>query len=85
MYTFAAITLPPLAVERAKAKGVAPDAYYCMLLLEETGVVRNERVVIWMYFGDSYLSAAHVYVDVHVCLRCWMWSVSGVRVISYPT
>ena len=40
MYTFAAITLPALAVERAKAKGVAPDAYYCMLLLEETGVVR---------------------------------------------
>ncbi len=39
MYLFPRIVLPPRAVEEAKRQGVAPDAYYCMQLLEETGVV----------------------------------------------
>jgi len=38
MYSFAQIRLPALAVERAKAQGMAPDAYYCMALLNATGV-----------------------------------------------
>merc|ERR1739845_247548 len=38
MYTFPKIQLPEKAIEAAKAKGMAPDAMYCMALLEETGV-----------------------------------------------
>jgi hypothetical protein len=39
MYTFAQIKLPASAVEKAKDLKVAPDSYYCMALLNATGVV----------------------------------------------
>jgi hypothetical protein len=39
MYAFPAITLPEKAVTAAKAKGFAPDEFYCAELLEQTGVV----------------------------------------------
>jgi alanine transaminase len=39
MYAFPNIRLPPNAIEEAKKKGVAPDALYCMELLEATGIV----------------------------------------------
>jgi len=32
------IKLPPKAIEKAKAKGQAPDAYYAFQLLEKTGI-----------------------------------------------
>ncbi|XP_030631313.1 alanine aminotransferase 2-like isoform X2 [Chanos chanos] len=38
MYSFPRISLPERAVQEAKAKGVAPDMFYCMKLLEETGI-----------------------------------------------
>eukprot|EP01036_Dinobryon_divergens_P027210 gene27210-35941_t len=38
MYSFPRITLPPAALEAAKAKGKAPDVMYCLELLEETGL-----------------------------------------------
>ncbi|KAK1948044.1 Alanine aminotransferase 2 [Phytophthora citrophthora] len=39
MYTFPSITIPPKAVEAAKEAGLAPDAFYCMQMLDETGIV----------------------------------------------
>ena len=39
MYAFPSITLPPKAVAAAEAAGKAPDAFYCLALLEATGVV----------------------------------------------
>ncbi|KAJ0401463.1 hypothetical protein ATCC90586_009873 [Pythium insidiosum] len=39
MYTFAQVRLPPKAVEAAKKKGMAPDAFYCMEMLDKTGIV----------------------------------------------
>ena len=39
MYAFPKITLPPKACEAAEAAGMAPDAFYCMELLNETGVI----------------------------------------------
>ena len=39
MYAFPSITLPPKAVAAAEAEGMAPDAYYAMHLLENTGIV----------------------------------------------
>ena len=39
LYLFPRITLPPRAVAAAAAKGVAPDAFYALALLEATGVV----------------------------------------------
>lgn len=38
MYLFPTITLPPKAIEAAKKKGQAPDAFYSLALLEATGI-----------------------------------------------
>lgn len=40
MYAFPSITIPAAAVETAHKAGMAPDALYCLELLEHTGVVR---------------------------------------------
>jgi aspartate/methionine/tyrosine aminotransferase len=39
MYAFPQITLPAKAIEAAKAVGKAPDTFYCLSLLDETGIV----------------------------------------------
>lgn len=39
MYTFPNITLPSKAVDAAKDARMAPDAFYCMQMLDETGIV----------------------------------------------
>ncbi len=39
LYAFPTITLPPGAVRAAAAAGKAPDVFYCLALLDETGVV----------------------------------------------
>lgn len=39
LYVFPTITVPPRAVEAAAAAGKAPDAFYCLRLLDATGVV----------------------------------------------
>ncbi|MBN3302175.1 ALAT2 aminotransferase, partial [Amia calva] len=38
MYCFPRITLPPRALQQAQSQGQAPDMFYCMRLLEETGI-----------------------------------------------
>lgn len=38
MYLFPTINLPPKAVEAAKAEGRAADEFYCLRLLDATGV-----------------------------------------------
>ena len=38
MYTFPQIRLPAKAVEAAKAAGKQPDTFYCLALLDATGV-----------------------------------------------
>jgi glutamate--glyoxylate aminotransferase len=38
MYSFPQLRLPPKAVEAAKAAGKAPDVFYCLRLLEATGI-----------------------------------------------
>jgi len=38
MYAFPRIELPPKAIEHAKSKNMAPDAFYCFQLLEKTGI-----------------------------------------------
>ena len=39
LYVFPQITLPAKAVEAAEAAGKAPDAFYCLELLDATGIV----------------------------------------------
>ena len=39
MYSFPCLRLPPKAIAAAKAEGKAPDAYYCLRLLDGTGIV----------------------------------------------
>jgi len=39
MYSFPRLHLPPKAIEAAKAAGKTPDTFYCLYLLEETGIV----------------------------------------------
>lgn len=38
MYSFPQLRLPKKAIEAAKAAGKAPDVFYCLRLLEETGI-----------------------------------------------
>ncbi|XP_023375415.1 alanine aminotransferase 2 [Pteropus vampyrus] len=38
MYAFPRIFIPPKAVEAAQAHNMVPDMFYCMKLLEETGI-----------------------------------------------
>lgn len=38
MYAFPKISLPPKAVAAAKAEGKVPDLFYCLRLLEQTGI-----------------------------------------------
>uniref|UniRef100_A0AAZ3RJ41 Alanine aminotransferase 1 n=1 Tax=Oncorhynchus tshawytscha TaxID=74940 RepID=A0AAZ3RJ41_ONCTS len=38
MYSFPNISLPQKAIKEAKALGQAPDMFYCMKMLEETGI-----------------------------------------------
>jgi aspartate/methionine/tyrosine aminotransferase len=38
MYAFPSITLPAKAVEAAKAAGKVPDVFYCLALLDATGI-----------------------------------------------
>ncbi|XP_053105581.1 alanine aminotransferase 1 isoform X2 [Hemicordylus capensis] len=38
MYAFPRIQLPPRAVQEAQAQGQAPDMFFCLRLLEETGI-----------------------------------------------
>uniref|UniRef100_A0A803TC30 Alanine aminotransferase 1 n=2 Tax=Anolis carolinensis TaxID=28377 RepID=A0A803TC30_ANOCA len=38
MYAFPRMQLPPRAVQEAKAQGQAPDMFFCLRLLEETGI-----------------------------------------------
>ncbi|UJR31234.1 hypothetical protein I4U23_018736 [Adineta vaga] len=38
MYAFPRIELPEKAIEHAKSKNMAPDAFYCFELLEKTGI-----------------------------------------------
>lgn len=38
MYAFPRIEIPAKAVEHAKSKNMAPDAFYCFQLLEKTGI-----------------------------------------------
>jgi glutamate--glyoxylate aminotransferase len=40
MYSFPQLKLPAKAIEAAKAAGKAPDVFYCLRLLEETGAPR---------------------------------------------
>ena len=39
LYAFPSITLPPKAIARAQEVGQSPDLFYCLELLEQTGVV----------------------------------------------
>lgn len=38
MYSFPRVELPPRAVRRAQELGMAPDMFFCLCLLEETGI-----------------------------------------------
>ena len=38
MYSFPQICLPPKAIEAAKKAGKHPDVFYCLKLLEATGI-----------------------------------------------
>lgn len=38
MYSFPQIRLPARAIETAKNAGKAPDVFYCLKLLEATGI-----------------------------------------------
>lgn len=38
MFAFPRIEIPTLAQEEAREKGMEPDEFYCLQMLEETGI-----------------------------------------------
>jgi alanine transaminase len=69
MYAFPRITLPAKHIEEASANGMAPDALYCMKLLEATGIVVvpgsgfGQAENTW-HFRTTFLPAEADIVDV---------------------
>eukprot|EP00884_Botryococcus_braunii_P023359 jgi/Botrbrau1/9707/Bobra.0388s0002.1 len=57
MYSFPQLHLPPKALEAAKAAGKAPDTWYCLQLLEETGILTVPGT--GLRAGPWYLPPAH--------------------------
>ena len=62
MYSFPQIRLPPRALEAAKQAGKVPDVYYCLKLLEATGIStvpgsgfgQREGYILIHLFSDVY-------------------------------
>jgi alanine transaminase len=69
MYAFPRITLPAKHIEEAATNGMAPDALYCMKLLEATGIVVvpgsgfGQAENTW-HFRTTFLPAEADIVDV---------------------
>ena len=69
MYAFPKITLPTKHIEEASTSGMAPDALYCMKLLEATGIVVvpgsgfGQRKDTW-HFRTTFLPAEADIADV---------------------
>lgn len=59
MYSFPQIRLPPKAMAAAKAAGKAPDVFYCLKLVEQTGE--------WVHWG-SWRSRGVGVVLIHTAL-----------------
>ncbi|KAI8988935.1 pyridoxal phosphate-dependent transferase [Pilobolus umbonatus] len=66
MYLFPQITLPPKAIEAAKAEGLAPDAFYSHAMLEATGVCVvpgsgfGQKTGTW-HFRSTFLPQEHLF------------------------
>lgn len=62
MYSFPQIRLPPRALEAAKQAGKVPDVFYCLKLLEATGIStvpgsgfgQREGYILIHLFSDVY-------------------------------
>lgn len=69
MYSFPSIKLPPGAIAAAKKAGKAADAFYCLLLLEETGI----STVPGSGFGQKEgYEPPPPFQDGAVCKTTWM-------------
>ncbi|RMZ74936.1 hypothetical protein DV737_g5601, partial [Chaetothyriales sp. CBS 132003] len=62
MYLFPTITLPPKAIQAAKDAGKSPDDFYCLALLDRTGIC----VVPGSGFGQQEATRVHVSAN-----PCW--------------
>ncbi|KAI8067788.1 pyridoxal phosphate-dependent transferase [Gongronella butleri] len=66
MYLFPQLKLPQKAIAEAKAKGMAPDTYYCMQMLEATGVCVipgtgfGQEPNTW-HFRSTFLPEEHLF------------------------
>lgn len=62
MYAFPSITFPQKIIEAAKAKNLLPDVYYCLELVEKTGII----IVPGSAFGQKE-GTYHVRVTNLIC------------------
>jgi len=70
MYAFPQIFIPRKAVEAAQAHKMAPDMFYCMKLLEETGIC--------VVPGSGFGQREGTYHFRYLCLSAaWGWSQLG--------
>ncbi|XP_063677595.1 alanine aminotransferase 2-like [Bolinopsis microptera] len=54
MYAFPRIEIPKKAIELAESKGVTPDFFYCLELLENTGICVVPGSGFWQYPGTFH-------------------------------
>lgn len=67
MYLFPRITLPTKAIQEAQHHNLSPDEYYCIQLLEETGVCVVPGTGFGQkdgtyHFRTTFLAPGHDYV-----------------------
>ena len=54
MYAFPRIEIPKKAIELAESKGITPDFFYCLELLENTGICVVPGSGFWQYPGTFH-------------------------------
>lgn len=81
MYVFPRVRLPQRAIKAADEAGIAADAFYCMELLDATGIVvvpvrGHPQMTLWSLCVLNVL-ACLVVVAVVCVLGCVSWQGSG--------
>ncbi|XP_065659531.1 alanine aminotransferase 2-like isoform X4 [Hydra vulgaris] len=69
LYAFPKITIPQKAIDKAKLLGLTPDSFYCLKLIEETGICTYEGSIFYQKEGTFHLSNSQL--DSGCLQRCW--------------
>lgn len=86
MYSFPQIRLPPKAIEAAKRAGKVPDVFYCLKLLEATGISTvpgsgfGQKEGYFFYFFDL-ISSVIIFRN---SLFFYLHLIIDYNIVNYP-